>query len=60
MNKNKQKWDEMVNDLKNTLKKFNIPERVTCEANEIVEKGKKIQKVKKTQKKLKKNNIIKS
>ena len=26
------KWDEMVKDLKNTLKKFNIPEGVECEA----------------------------
>ena len=50
----KQKWDEMVNDLKNTLKKFNIPEGVTCEVNEAVEKGKKIQKVKKRKKKLQK------
>ena len=24
------KWDEMVKDLKNTLKKFNIPEGVEC------------------------------
>ena len=26
----KYKWDEMVKDLKNTLKKFNIPEGVEC------------------------------
>ena len=30
----KSKWDEMVKDLKNTLKKFNIPEGVTCEVDE--------------------------
>ena len=27
----KSKWDEMVKDLQNTLKKFNIPEGVVCE-----------------------------
>ena len=50
----KQKWDEMVNDLKNTLKKFNIPEGVTCEVNEAVEKDKKDTKGKKNAKKTKK------
>ena len=36
----KYKWDEMVKDLKNTLKKFNIPEGVTCEIEEDKEKDK--------------------
>ena len=32
----KYKWDEMVKDLKNTLKKFNIPEGVECSAGEDI------------------------
>ena len=48
----------MVNDLKNTLKKFNIPERVACEVNEVVEKEKKDIKGKKNAKKIKKKYTI--
>ena len=48
------KWDEMVKDLRNTLKKFNIPEGVTCEIDEKKEKDKKDLKNKKSAKKAKK------
>ena len=48
------KWDEMVKDLKNTLKKFNIPEGVTCEVNEQPDNQKKDSKNKKAVKKGKK------
>ena len=36
----KSKWDEMVKDLQNTLKHFNIPEGVICQIDEKEEKAK--------------------
>ena len=50
----KNKWDEMIKNLKNTLKKFNIPEGVTCEVDEKKENDKKETKSKKNVKKGKK------
>ena len=50
----KYKWDEMVKDLKNTLKKFNIPEGVTCEVDEKKDNNIKDTKNKKNVKKGKK------
>jgi hypothetical protein len=46
----KSKWDEMVKDLQNTLKKFNIPEGVVCEDDNKNEKEKEANSKKKKKK----------
>ena len=46
----KSKWDEMVKDLQNTLKKFNIPEGVVCEDDNKNEKEKEANTTKKKKK----------